>query len=67
MHKVKMLQTRSMAHLPASWTFHKGRTYHATFAANIPNAKARGLYFVEKRRGEVLLLSVADGEIEMVA
>ena len=47
-------------------TFHKGRKYMATPATNQPGYKERGLFFLEKRNGQCLLASVADGEIKIV-
>jgi len=47
-------------------TFHKGTTYNCIQAKNQPNYKQRGLYFVEKRNGQSMLVSTVDGDITLL-
>lgn len=46
--KIKMLDKRVLVNYSNAYAFHKGRTYNATPATNLPNHIENQLYFVEK-------------------
>ena len=52
--KVKMLNT--VKRLPDYLTFHKGRTYQAQHATNLPEWKEKGKVFVQKSDGDSMVI-----------
>lgn len=61
-----MLETCQLAGYGKPFIFHKGKTYKASPATNLPDYAAKGLFFAEKSNGASMVISVARGECKIV-
>jgi hypothetical protein len=64
MKRLRMLHTLKL--MGTFTVFHKGITYDAIPATNQPLWRERELYFVQKRNRESMLVSLVDGDANLV-